>query len=160
MHTLQPLKVALDFLIAITKPDASEYSIAVIKDAPKWLKLLAGNNYCVYGKTIYVPLDHLDLVASANELDKSIATGKLLPLLMILHDYKVVNLKTLWKFLHNSDFQIHYFMYEFFFFKAYQHPLFETISLGFMSTRKGLTLEEVQDKMQELLISHRPQTQG
>lgn len=158
-HKLQPISYVINHVSTSVNGDNSPFEM--LSEAPIWLRLLARGGYCAYGNTIYVPSFHLELVSSQYDADKTLATAKLLPWIMLLHDEKSVSFRALCKALFSLDYQLHYFLYEFLFLKATKHRFFDVISLGFMTTRrtwykKKLTYEDCESRMQAILDANKP----
>lgn len=154
-HKLYPINFALN--IAKEVSNNTDITFASILDAPKIIKLLSFGRYCAYKNVIYVPTFHFSLVSSKHDEDRTIATAKLLPWIMLLHDVKRVSFFTFLKSLYSLKYQIHYFLYEFGFLLALNHKFLETIAVGFMTTRYNLltchrlTYDEVLAHMTEIL---------
>jgi hypothetical protein len=140
--------------------EASPFEL--LSQAPLWLRLVSRGRYCAYRNVIYVPSFHLELVSSKYEADRTLATAKLLPWVMLLHDVESVSLLTALKSLFYLPYQLHYFLYEFLFLKATNHKFFEVISMGFMTTRskwfgmKKLSYEDVELHMRVILDLNKP----
>lgn len=165
--TLLPYKIqTVSYVIAhVSKTINGEQSpFEMLSEAPAWLRLLSMGRYCAYKGVVYVPSFHLELVASEHETDKTLATAKLLPWIMLLHDKGNVSAITAIKSLYSLKYQLHYFLYEFLFLKATSHKFFEVISVGFMTTRtkwfgmKKLPYEEVLSRMEAILINSKPKS--
>lgn len=108
----------------------------MITEAPWFVRLISKGQYCVYKETVYVPSFHLELVKSAHEEDRTLATSKVLPCIMLLHDFKSVSLFRMIKFLYTLKYQLHYFLYEFLFLKAADSRFYELVTMGFLTSRK------------------------
>jgi hypothetical protein len=133
-----------------------KYNIELSLDAPKWLRICSTGGYCAYKNTIYVPAVHLQLVSSKFEEDRSLGTAKLMPWIMLIKDNNEnVSFLTAIKSLFNLKYQLHYFIYEFLFLSAINHPFKDTIGLGFMISRRRffikLSLPTVQKKIEKML---------
>lgn len=132
-----------------TKEDSSPFEM--MSQAPLLVRLFSRGQYCTYKKVIYVPTFHLELSSSKCEEDRSLATAKILPSIMLLHDYKNVSFFRMLCFLYSLKYQLHYFLYEFLFLKATKHTFYATITMGFMSSRKRLGKKLYPDKVEEYL---------
>lgn len=158
---IQPLAYVLKHVSISINEDHSPFEM--ISSAPWWLRLLSRGSYCVYKQVIYVPSFHLELVSSEHNQDRTLATAKLLPLIMFLHDKKSASLSDSLNMLFSAAYQTHYFAYEFMFLKYSQHKFTDLISVGFMTTRRkwfGLIpcpYEEVYNKL-TLLMSTKVST--
>lgn len=161
-YKLQTMSYVINHVSKTIHGDESPFEM--ISEAPLWLRLLSRGRYCAYGSTIYVPAFHLELVSSQYDADRTLATAKLLPWVMLLHDApggKIPFLLTLTS-LFSVSYQIHYFLYEFLFLKATNHKFYDVISVGFMTTRrswlgiKKLAYESVQSHMQAILEKSKP----
>ena len=93
----------------ITKEGNSHFEM--LSQAPWFVRLLSKGQYCAYGKIIYVPSFHLELSMSKCDDDRSLATAKILPCVMLLHDYKNISFVTFLSFLYLLKYQLHYFLY-------------------------------------------------
>ena len=137
----------------ITKEGQSPFEM--LSQAPWYVRLAAQGQYCVYKDVIYVPSFHLELTMSQNETDRNLATAKLLPCIMFLHDNKHVSFWLMLKFLYALKYQLHYFLYEFLFLKATKSIFYATITMGFMISRKRmfkvLTPDEVEEHLRNIL---------
>lgn len=154
----------LSYVVEHTKTVQEASPFEMISEAPLWLRLLSRGRYCAYKNNIYVPAFHLELVSSKHDADRTLATAKLLPWLMLLHDAPG-NKVGLWlsiMSLVSVRYQIHYFLYEFLFLKATKHPFYDVISVGFMTTRAtwfGLmhvSFERVEAFMQATFEANKP----
>ena len=159
---LYPLEYALNFVKStVDQPDG--YDFKILADAPMWIRLLSRGTYCAYGTTIYVPSMHLELMKSDHVEDRSLATSKVLPLIMLLHDHDKVNLALFLKMLLNVRYQAHYFIYEFLFLKFVEHKFKDVVSAGFITTRhslylrRKLTWEAVESLIQNTFTAYTPQ---
>ena len=133
-HKLQTLQYALDHVAKTI--DSNNSPFEMISQAPWFIRLLSRGQYCVYKNTIYVPMFHLELVRSQHEADRTLATSKVLPCIMLLHDNKTVSFVTFMQYLYNINYQLHYFLYEFLFLKATESRFIQTVFMGFLITRR------------------------
>lgn len=161
-YKLQTMPYVINHISKTIHGEQSPFEM--ISEAPLWLRLLSRGRYCAYGNTIYVPAFHLELVSSKYDADRTLATAKLLPWVMLLHDApngRVPFLLTLAS-LFSTSYQTHYFLYEFLFLKATKHKFYDVISIGFMTTRrtwfgmKKLAYESVEAHMQAILEKNKP----
>lgn len=132
---LQTVPYVVKHLLEITKEDKAPF--AMLFEAPWYIRLLSKGQYCVYKDVIYVPNFHLELVKSPYEEDRTLATSKLLPCVMLLHDYNNISLFRMLCLLYNLNYQLHYFLYEFLFLKASNSKFYTTITMGFLASRKS-----------------------
>ena len=86
-NKLQCISYVLTYLNTILTEESISFEL--ISEAPKWLRLISRGNYCAYKNIIYVPSVHLELVSSPSDIDKTVATAKLLPWVMALHDNNI-----------------------------------------------------------------------
>lgn len=136
-NKIRSLQQAIEYTTLGLKED--KYSIELISEAPKWLQIVSRGSYCAYKNTVYVPLLHLQLVASKFEEDRTLGTAKILPWIMLIQDKtEHVSVYTSIKSLLFLSYQLHYFIYEFLFLSATNHPFKEAIGLGFMASRKRI----------------------
>lgn len=156
----------LSYVVEHTKTVQKVSPFEMISEAPLWLRLLSRGRYCAYKNNIYVPSFHLELVSSKHDADRTLATAKLLPWLMLLHDApnnKVCFILAIASLL-SVKYQMHYFLYEFLFLKATKHPFYDVVSIGFMTTRrkwfglKSVSFEEVEAFMQATFDANKPTT--
>lgn len=132
--------------------DTQEVTFALISDAPAWLRLLSRGTYCAYGTTVYAPEFHLSLVSSKSDVDRTLATAKILPHVMLIKDFKTVSALTFLKSRFLNSYIFHYFLYEFLFLKVTEHKMIDTITIGFIVSRrnwygKKLSFDEVQNEL-------------
>ena len=151
LHTLSS---AIDILKDSVKNKTIEF--ALISDAPFYIRLFSRGEYCAYKNVIYTPELHLSLVCSKHEEDRSLSTAKLLPFIMLINDYKSISFFRFLCFKYSNKYKLHYFLYEFFFLKFISHPLYEPISIGFMTSRrswigKKLSYEFVENRLNSIL---------
>ena len=136
-------------------------SFELLSEAPLWLRLLSRGQYCAYNKTIYVPTTHLELVASEHDTDKTVATGKTLPWVMLIHDNQRISFIKLLQMLYSISYQTHYTLYEILFLKATHNKFYELISLGFMTSRKSIfsfkamPYTKIQDHLATILTNNK-----
>ena len=153
---LYDLSYTISIIKTITKDENSPFEM--MSQAPFLVKLLSKGQYCVYKKSIYVPEFHLELSMSKCDDDRELATAKLLPCIMLLHDYKEVSFFRMLRFLYTLKYQLHYFLYEFLFLKATKHVFYATIAMGFMSSRryfgKRLHPDIVEEYLRTILIAN------
>lgn len=115
------------------------YDIMLLSDAPFFVKLLSRGTYCAYNTTVYVPSTiHLELVQSKHEEDRTLATAKLLPFIMLFYDNTKVSFWLFLAMVFTTRYQVHYFIYEFLFLKYTEHPFKEIILVGFLTSRRNL----------------------
>ena len=159
-YKIKPLPYVLEHIKETIHDEVSPFEM--ISEAPAWLRLLSRGRYCAYKDVIYVPSFHLELVSSKFDEDRTLATAKLVPWVMLLHDVKKLSVFGAIKALVSLKYQVHYFIYEFLFLKATNHKFFDTISLGFMTTRKKwyskkhLAISEIESYMQLVLDNSKP----
>ena len=148
----------LEYITSISKDTESPFEM--LSQAPWYVRLLSGGNYCAYKKSIYVPDFHLSLVSSSHIEDRTLATSKLLPVAMLLHDYQYVSLYRMLMFLYNVNYQMHYFLYGFLFLKATESQFFELVTMGFMASRKFLfrkiPIEVIELRLRNILENNAP----
>ena len=150
----------LPYVVSVVKDITKEGNspFEMLSQAPWFVRLLSKGQYCAYGKIIYVPSFHLELSMSKCDDDRSLATAKILPCVMLLHDYKNISFVTFLSFLYLLKYQLHYFLYEFLFLKATKHVFYATITLGFMSSRKhygkALHTDTVEEYLRHILMSN------
>jgi hypothetical protein len=153
---LQNIPYVVHHLTDEISSDKSPFEL--LNEAPWFVRLLSCGQYCVYKKTIYVPMFHLELVKSLNFDDRTLATAKLLPLIMMLHDYESVSLFTMMQLLYSLKYQLHYFLYQFLFLKAAENRFYETVTTGFLTTRKHwfkkLSPDVVEEYLKTILITN------
>lgn len=138
-NKLQCISYVLKYLNTVLTNETISFEL--ISEAPKWLRLISRGNYCAYKNTVYVPNFHLELVSSPSDVDRTLATSKLLPWVMLLHDNNtnISKLKALQGLL-SLSYQIHYGMYEFLFLKATNNEFYELVTVGFMTSRKMFSI--------------------
>ena len=130
---IQTIPYVVDYIKQTTEPDKSPFEL--LSQAPWYIRLISRGNYCVYKDVIYVPSFHLELIKSEYIEDRTLATAKLLPSLMLLHDYKNISLLKMLQGLYSLKYQLHYFLYEFLFLKATQNKFYELVVMGFLTSR-------------------------
>ena len=160
-NKLQCISYVLTYLNTILTEESISFEL--ISEAPKWLRLISRGNYCAYKNIIYVPSVHLELVSSPSDIDKTVATAKLLPWVMALHDNNINISK--WKalqLLFSLPYQIHYNLYQFLFLKATNNQFYELITVGFMTTCrhfiifKKIPYKQIEDWISAILEKNRP----
>ena len=119
-----------------TVVDSGKVKFCFLEDAPFLIKAISNGSYCACGDTVYVPLEHFQLVTSKNENDRTVATAKLLPWIMALKDGKLSSIWKTWLFLKSYEKLATYFLYEYGFLKFAKSPYCEAILGGFITTRK------------------------
>jgi hypothetical protein len=126
-----------------------------LHDAPHWLQLLARGSYIAHGNIVYVPDTHFGLVSSPYEADRDLATAKLLPYFMKIHDKQTTTkLKTTVVTI-SLAFQIFYFLYEYFYLEYCSHPKKDLIVGGFsISRRKWLFFKAPDEEILQKLRAY------
>ena len=167
-HLLNNMKVlttklqTISYVVSYLNKTLSNESISfeLLSEAPLWLRFLSKGQYCGYKNTIYVPKFHLELVKSEHDTDKTIATGKILPWLMLYHDTKTISILSTLRLLFITRYQIHYTLYEILFLKATKNKFYEVIALGFITSRKGifgkLSYDTVEKYISNILETNKP----
>lgn len=161
MKLLNKKLYSLDYVIryissTVGKPDG--YEIRFISDAPLLIRFLSRGGYCTYNKTIYVPSMHLQLMGSKHDEDKNLATAKLIPSIMLLHDNDSISFSVFLKMLFLPRYQIHYFIYEFLFLKYTEHEFTKLILDGFLTSRhtwygKDIPFDTVEETIRAILTT-------
>lgn len=134
-HRLQTLQEAVRYVSYGLESEA--YSMELVSEAPRWLRMASRSSYCAYKNVVYVPSVHLQWVSSEATCDRNLATAKLLPWIMCIYDNNEdVTMLTALKHLFNIRYQTHYFLYELQMLRASSHPWEDAIAMGFLVTRK------------------------
>ncbi len=153
---LQTIPYVVSHLLEITKENNSPFEL--LSQAPWYIRLLSRGQYCMYKNTVYVPSFHLELVKSPHEEDRTLATAKLLPCVMFLHDTGSVSLFKMLNFLYNLNYQLHYFLYEFLFLKAADSKFYSVIVMGFIASRrqffKRISPEIIEKSLRNILTEN------
>lgn len=151
-NKLQTISYVLKYLDTVLTNESVSFEL--LSEAPKWLRVVSRGNYCAYRNVIYVPSFHLELVSSESDIERTLATSKLLPFIMLLHDNNenISKLKALQSLL-SLSYRIHYGMYEFLFLKATDNKFYELVTVGFMTSRKLFNVFKVPYKTIETWMS-------
>ena len=151
-NKLQHISYVLKYLNTVLTDESVSFEL--ISEAPKWLRIISRGNYCAYKNIVYVPSFHLELVSSESDVERTLATSKVLPWIMLLHDNNgtVSKWKTLQGLL-SLSYQIHYGMYEFLFLKATNNKFYELVTVGFMTSRKIFNMFKIPYKAIEIQMA-------
>lgn len=158
-NNIYPLQAVLSITNQLIDKEAISFD--AVSSAPKWLRILSRDGYCVYGSTIYVPDIHYALVSSESQQDRNLATAKLLPYIMFLWSKPSLRLSFLdcIRYWFSYKQQSKYFVYEFFYLKGCDHPHTTLISASFINTRKCFGKLVPAEKVEDYLLSLlRPKT--
>lgn len=155
-NKLHSLSYVIDYVRTSLNED-NGYEIQLLSEAPLLVRLLSRGTYCAFGRTVYVPNLHLELVKSKHEEDNNLATSKLLPFIMLIHDNKSIGISLFLHMLFNVRYQAHYFIYEFLLLKYIEHPFKEVIFVGFLTSRgwpKHYSFEKIEAYIQAIFASN------
>lgn len=146
---LQTVDYVAEYVHANINGDNSP--LEMLSQAPWYIRLLSHGDYCVYKDKIYLPDFHFQLAKSAHKEDRTLATAKLLPVIMFLHDYKSVSLFKMLQYLYSLKYQLHYFLYTFLFLKATKSQFEDIIGMGFIVSRRHWFIRMAPDNISKEL---------
>ena len=159
---LYALEYALNYTSTTVTGEATDIlDFKMLSEAPWFIRLLSRGSYCAFGTTVYVPSMHLELMKSKHDEDKGLATAKVLPYIMAIHDNTSISFSKFLALMFNTRYQAHYFIYEFLFLKLMDHRFKETIFTGFLTSRRNIfgfkrSFEEVEDYIQSIFKEYKP----
>lgn len=159
---LYALEYVLNHTSSVVTGEVSDsLDFKVISDAPWFVRLLSRGAYCAYGTTVYVPSMHLELMKSKHDEDRGLATAKVLPYIMAIHDNDSISVTKFLSLMFNTRYQAHYFVYEFLFLKMVNHQFKEVILTGFLTSRRNIlgfkrTFESVEKYIQDIFKAYAP----
>jgi hypothetical protein len=159
---LYALEYALKYTSNTVTGEAEDIlDFKMLSEAPWFIRLLSRGNYCAYGTTIYVPSLHLELIKSKHDEDRGLATAKILPYVMAIHDNDSISFTKFLELMFSTRYQAHYFIYEFLFLKMVNHQFKEVILTGFLTSRRNIlgfkrTFESVEAYIQAIFKEYAP----